>query len=147
MIALYFTRRCWSCVMFQSARSGYRGVIIGWYERCPQDENWVKTWGPFQRGTEQPFYLALIDVRDRPEGMRTLAAEENLELMQVTPRCGPFMQHPESAAAGDSGPYVSAVDASPVFHPQMDQYFDGFHEEGRHLMNDEWAVKYSEDDY
>ena len=44
---------------------GYRGVICGWWSECPADDEWVKRWGPFEKGTEQAFYRTLVHCEDR----------------------------------------------------------------------------------
>ena len=65
--------------IFRHKKWGFQGVIIGWFEVCPGDTNWAKTYGPFEDGLSQPFYRCLIDKNDRPpNGFVSIAAQENL---------------------------------------------------------------------
>jgi hemimethylated DNA binding protein len=104
--------------IFRHKKHGFRGVIVEWYESCPAPKNWQETYGPFEKGFDQPFYRTLVDTKDRPHPFMALAAEENL-----------LPLHNEDV---------------PVSHPLMDETFAGF-EEGRHIMHEEVALHFPED--
>ena len=101
--------------IFRHRKHGFRGVVVEWFETCPGDDEWFETYGPFERGREQPFYRTLVDTKDRPHPFVALAAEENLEPLDG--------------------------EALPVDHPLMDQCFSDF-DGGRHTLSDDWAQKY-----
>ena len=106
--------------VFRHRKHGFRGVVIRAWPQCPVDDDaWLEQWGPFKDGTEQAFYHTLVDVKDRPNPMVTVAAQENLEVLS-----------PE-------------VDA-PVDHPLLDRFFTDF-EHGRHVMKAEIRSLYPED--
>eukprot|EP00243_Klebsormidium_subtile_P007459 TRINITY_DN330_c0_g1_i1.p1 TRINITY_DN330_c0_g1~~TRINITY_DN330_c0_g1_i1.p1 ORF type:complete len:282 (-),score=39.29 TRINITY_DN330_c0_g1_i1:1298-2143(-) len=66
---------------------GYRGVIYGHDLECSAPEGWQQQMkiDSLPEGRKQPFYHVLVDVRDRPGGMSTYVAQENMSL-QPTPR-------------------------------------------------------------
>lgn len=59
----------------------YRGVIVGYDEKCLQDDDWIERMGvdKLERGRDQPFYHVLVDSRDRPGDQITYVAQENVE--------------------------------------------------------------------
>lgn len=44
----------------------YRGVVVGWDAQCCESEEWAEAAGVNQlpKGTKQPFYQLLVDMRD-----------------------------------------------------------------------------------
>ena len=96
--------------VFRHRRHGFRGVVVGWWPRCPEDDDseWVQTWGPFEDGTEQAFYKTLVCTRDRPAALVTVAAGENLARLPLD-------------------------EARAVEHPLLEHVFDRFNR-GRHVM-------------
>lgn len=78
--AILLTRRIVCC-------TGYRGVIYGHDLECSAPEGWQQQMkiDSLPEGRKQPFYHVLVDVRDRPGGMSTYVAQENMSL-QPTPR-------------------------------------------------------------
>jgi hemimethylated DNA binding protein len=98
--------------IFQHKKWGFRGVIIGWYEVCPNGKSWADKYGPFEHGLSQPFYVCLIDRNDRPpEGFVSIAAQENL-------------------LAIDSNEPVQHTFVSNLFQPDLVEY-------GRHVLLDD----------
>jgi hemimethylated DNA binding protein len=84
----------------QHRQRRYEGVVVGWTPSCAETEDWVAQNGvdTLPRGTRQPFYYVLVDMRDRPEPQVTYVAEENLELVvssggRAQQRGGPIV-HP-----------------------------------------------------
>lgn len=67
--------------------AGYRGVIYGHDLECSAPEGWQQQMkiDSLPEGRKQPFYHVLVDVRDRPGGMSTYVAQENMSI-QPTPR-------------------------------------------------------------
>ena len=108
--------------VFRHKKHDYRGVIVAWYAECPLDDSWVSQWGPFKDGTDQAFYQTMIDTKDRPKGLMTFAAQENLE-----PLTG---------------------DVAGVEHPLMQKLFTddppGMHA-GRHMVHEHLVKEYTED--
>lgn len=47
-------------------KCGYRGAVAGWDPQCCEDDDWMQKAGVdgLTRGTQQPFYHVLVDVRD-----------------------------------------------------------------------------------
>ena len=91
------------------------------------DDAWVAQWGPFEKGTEQPFYQTMVDTKDRERPMMTFAAQENLELV--------------SEGEGPAGDPVMRVD-----HPMMEKLFvDAPPNAGRHIVHEHLAAEYPED--
>ena len=108
--------------IFRHKKHGFRGVVVEWFEECPADQEWMDSYGPFERGTDQPFYRTLVDTKDRPQPFIALAAEENLTPLEN--------------------------ESSPVEHPYMDQVFEsgaGGFERGRHVMRPEYQERFPED--
>lgn len=85
-------------------RYGYRGVIYGHDPECSAPREWKAAMKVdlLADGPNQPFYHVLVDTRDRPGGMSTYVAQENLEV-QLQP--------------------------SPVLHPWVPKFFLGFQED------------------
>ena len=117
-----------ACVSFlpslltQSARGVVARVCCGRFEKCPVDDpKWISTWGPFERGLDQPFYRTLVDTRDRQDPMMTLAAEENLSFV-----------------------YDELDELEPVDHPFLDRLFAEF-SDGRHVLNDEHLGRFPDE--
>lgn len=54
--------------VIRHARSGYRGVVIGWDEACRASGEWVAATGAraLPHGTAQRYFYVLVDCRDRP---------------------------------------------------------------------------------
>mmetsp|Transcript_7461 Transcript_7461/g.8585 ORF Transcript_7461/g.8585 Transcript_7461/m.8585 type:complete len:234 (+) Transcript_7461:190-891(+) len=109
--------------VFRHKKYGYRGVVIAHWPQCPiEDEEerdqWLQTWGPFHDGNDQAFYSTLVDTKDRPLGFKTIAAEENLEPLDDV--------------------------ESPIEHPELDAYFDGF-EYGHHKLKKKLLDRFPED--
>lgn len=104
--------------IYRHKRWGYRGVIIDWFPECPADNEWVKTHGPFEKGTDQAFYRTLVDTADRPSPFMTLAAQENL-----IPLDG---------------------EQDPVAHPFMEMIFEDF-VQGKHILKHDMWERYPED--
>lgn len=67
--------------------AGYRGVIYGHDLECAAPEGWQQQMkiDSLPNGRKQPFYHVLVDVRDRPGGMSTYVAQENM-CVQPSPR-------------------------------------------------------------
>lgn len=78
-------------------------VIVARDEACHASAHWVSVTGTARlpRGTEQPFYTCLVDVRDRPGAAVSYVAEDNV---------GPLV-----LAAGDS--------SAAVAHPLLLRHF------------------------
>lgn len=75
---------------------GYKCAIFGWDEKCQQPEEWVAQMGvqKLKRGTVQPFYHCLVDVRDRRDAAITYVAEDNiLPVQPETPVHHPLVEH------------------------------------------------------
>ena len=104
--------------IFRHKKHGFRGVVVECFESCPADQNWSDKYGPFERGTDQPFYRTLIDTKDRPRPFMALAAEENLIPLDE--------------------------ESVPVEHPLMGELFSGF-EHGRHVLREELQAKYPDE--
>jgi hemimethylated DNA binding protein len=105
-------------MMFRHRKWGFRGTIIQWFSSCPASEAWVAQHGPFQHGAAQPFYRTLVDTRDRSPPLMTLAAEENLIVL-------------EDEATG-------------ILHPKLGELFQDF-EFGHHVLTPTMADAYRED--
>lgn len=75
----------WSAWLLASA--GYRGVIYGHDPECSAPREWKEAMKVdlLTEGPNQPFYHVLVDTRDRPGGMSTYVAQENLR-REVAPR-------------------------------------------------------------
>ncbi|KAL6785725.1 hypothetical protein ACKKBF_B01400 [Auxenochlorella protothecoides x Auxenochlorella symbiontica] len=86
-------------------RYGYRGVVAGMDPTCLASPAWMAAMrvDALSQGRFQPFYHVLVDERDRPGGVTTYVAEENL----VAPR-----------------------GVRPILHPLMDELFLGMSKEG-----------------
>lgn len=69
------------------ASAGYRGVIYGHDPECSAPREWKEAMKVdlLTEGPNQPFYHVLVDTRDRPGGMSTYVAQENLR-REVAPR-------------------------------------------------------------
>lgn len=82
-------------------RYGYRGVVYGHDPQCSAPKDWQDAMkiGLLPGGHDQPFYHVLVDMRDRPGGMSTYVAQENLVLQKC---------------------------ARPVLHPWLPKFFRGF---------------------
>eukprot|EP00299_Pterocystis_sp_00344_P012768 c6176_g1_i1.p1 GENE.c6176_g1_i1~~c6176_g1_i1.p1 ORF type:complete len:391 (-),score=96.08 c6176_g1_i1:236-1408(-) len=65
---------------------GYRGVIMSSDPTCMQPERWMKRAkvDNLPLGRHQPYYLVLVDERDRPGGLVTYVAQE-LVILQPQP--------------------------------------------------------------
>jgi len=65
-------------------RYGYRGVIYGHDPECSAPREWQEAMkiDLLSEGANQPFYHVLVDTRDRPGGMSTYVAQENLMVQQ-----------------------------------------------------------------
>jgi len=93
--------------LFVHRTLGYRGVIIGGDARCRASGAWVSSTGAARlpHGTEQRFYRALVDARDRPRATISYVAEDNIIALAAR-REAAFIIHPllrTAAAATDSG--------------------------------------------
>lgn len=102
------------------------GVVIDWHPGCPAQEDWVRQYGPFEQGLEQPFYKTLVCTLDRPRPFVALAAGENLV--------------PVAPGSKDA--------ATPVEHPLMGRIFDegAFREDvGHHMIAPAHWELFSED--
>jgi len=77
--------------VFRHARNGYRGVIYGWQNTCNEEGMILMSSGEeiTDLGSNQPFYMALIDTRDRPV-TTTVVSQQNILLQP-----GDIIQHPE----------------------------------------------------
>lgn len=66
-------------------RYGYRGVIYGHDVECSAPNEWKEAMkvDSLPEGREQPFYHVLVDSRDRPGGVSTYVAQENLALHRL----------------------------------------------------------------
>jgi len=87
--------------IFRHTKFGYRGVIYGWHDSCPEEGQTLIHSGQesIQNGPNQPFYHVLIDTRDRP-AQTSCVAEENIHL-----ESGDHIHHP------DVGLYFTAFSA------------------------------------
>jgi hemimethylated DNA binding protein len=67
-----------------------RGVIVGWDARCRASGSWISSTGVARlpHGTEQRFYRAVVDARDRPGAQVSYVAEDN-----IVPICGSEAEH------------------------------------------------------
>lgn len=134
---------------------GYRGVIIGWHTSCQASPEWMEKHGV--ENTSQPFYLCLVDTRDRPEASVAYIAQSNCELVSdaVLPAQSadapgaasnlvashPPVQVESDACAGDGGvvssaastvvPQTGALGPTDRFivHPLVSKYFVEFRPE------------------
>jgi len=123
--------------IFRHRKHGYRGVIVQWYTECPLDDEWVQRWGPFQRGRDQPFYQTMIDTKDRPRGLMTFAAEENLIPLKDRPT--------ESDADVEEAGYLCGR-LLPIEHPLFEKMFqEGSPVNGRHILQDHVQKDFPED--
>lgn len=93
---------------------GYRGVVVGWHEACKASTNWAEAnkIGLLPHGTAQPFYLVLVDVRDRPDAQVSYVAQDNVELLS-----GQGLQ-----GGGEPSPTPSCL----VSHPSIASHFASF---------------------
>eukprot|EP00245_Coleochaete_scutata_P009890 TRINITY_DN335_c0_g1_i1.p1 TRINITY_DN335_c0_g1~~TRINITY_DN335_c0_g1_i1.p1 ORF type:complete len:324 (+),score=54.17 TRINITY_DN335_c0_g1_i1:381-1352(+) len=84
-------------------RYGYRGVVYGHDPECSAPDEWQQAMkiDLLPEGRQQPFYHVLVDTRDRPGGMSTYVAQENIVIQKG---------------------------ARPVLHPWIDKFFVGFHD-------------------
>lgn len=58
---------------------GYRGVIIGWDNKCKAPAAWTKAlYGKDRTSVDKPHYLLLVDIRDRPGAQMTYVAQDKL---------------------------------------------------------------------
>eukprot|EP00271_Cylindrocystis_brebissonii_P003082 TRINITY_DN13826_c0_g1_i1.p1 TRINITY_DN13826_c0_g1~~TRINITY_DN13826_c0_g1_i1.p1 ORF type:complete len:309 (-),score=27.91 TRINITY_DN13826_c0_g1_i1:793-1719(-) len=82
-------------------RYGYRGVVYGHDPQCSAPKDWQEAMkiDLLPEGREQPFYHVLVDTRDRPGGMSTYVAQENMVLHKR---------------------------GRPVLHPWIPKFFVGF---------------------
>ena len=66
-------------------RYGYRGVVYGHDPQCSAPQDWQEAMKIelLPEGREQPFYHILVDTRDRPGGMSTYVAQENMVLHKM----------------------------------------------------------------
>jgi hemimethylated DNA binding protein len=75
-------------------------VIIAADASCRASPDWVVATGSARlaRGTSQPFYTCLVDIRDRPAAQVSYVAEENVELLLAPSAEGstavPVVLHP-----------------------------------------------------
>jgi len=78
--------------VFKHAKHGFRGVICGWYSSCPPEGYPLLASGEeiTQRGPNQPFYVALVDVRDRTQ-QTALVSDDNV----ILDNSGDVIQHPQ----------------------------------------------------
>lgn len=65
---------------FYHKKYRYRGVIFKPDPHCQLGEDLIESSGvrTLPRGADQPFYHCLVDMRDRPGGLTTYVAEENI---------------------------------------------------------------------
>lgn len=98
---------------------GYRGVIYGHDLQCSAPSEWQEAMKIelLARGQHQPFYHILVDTRDRPGGMSTYVAQENL----TVPKEG-----------------------KPVLHPWITKFFNGF-EDGTYIPGSKLRQVYPND--
>lgn len=76
---------------------GYRAIIVGMDPVCSESSSWMENAQvkKLSRGTAQPFYQVLVDVRAEPDLLVAYVAEENL-LVPDKPDKGRF-DHPYMA--------------------------------------------------
>lgn len=69
--------------VFRHRQLGYRAIIVARDETCQASARWVSSTGAARlpRGTGQPYYTALVDVRDRPDAAVSYVAEDNVGLL------------------------------------------------------------------
>ena len=82
--------------MMVHARSGFRGLIVGFDDTCRQTEEWMEAKGvdSLSRGRNQPFYHILVDERDVQSAVKQqigYVAEE--EVVRASPE-GEFPSEP-----------------------------------------------------
>lgn len=89
--------------VFRHRQYGYRAVIIARDESCHASAPWVMATGSARlpRGTAQPFYTCLVDLRDRPGAQVSYVAEDNIE--PVAPGDDAAVVHPLLAKHFASG--------------------------------------------
>jgi len=77
--------------VFRHIRNGYRGVIYGWHETCPEEGQILLASGEevTNLGSNQPFYVVLIDTRDRSQ-QTAVVSQQNILLEP-----GDVIEHPE----------------------------------------------------
>lgn len=119
--------------VFTHRQSGYRGVIIGWDERCKAGDKWVAATRSeaLPHGTEQPFYHVLVDVRDRPDARVCYVAQDNIDLLINAPAAETKIAAAAKPAASAAASSASSASASAsadlsrfiVIHPLLTRYF------------------------
>lgn len=118
--------------VFRHRTYGYKAVIIGWDTCCKASPEWVASTGTARlpRGTQQPFYHCLVDIRDRPEAQVSYVAQDNIDATFV---------------ADDEGAFNAASNV--VVHPLAAKYFSGFSTtKGYFLPNAALQNEYPRDD-
>lgn len=61
---------------------GYRGVIVGWDEKCKAPRSWIHTMHGNNPAIEKtPHYSVLVDKRDRKDIQTTYVAQENIDIV------------------------------------------------------------------
>jgi hemimethylated DNA binding protein len=119
--------------VFRHRTYGYKAVIIGWDATCKASPEWVASTGTARlpRGTNQPFYHCLVDVRDRPEAQVSYVAQDNIDML--------FDEVSDDAAA--------AAAERIVVHPLAAKYFTSFSTlKGCFLPNAALQQQYPADD-
>lgn len=103
---------------------GYRAVITRVDSECLAGPKWQATAGvsKFAHGVSQPFYTALVDVRDRPLAQVSYIPHEYAEV--VTPSSASMST--VSAAASTTSSAVADIPATMVVHPLVPMYFTEF---------------------
>eukprot|EP00850_Spirogloea_muscicola_P005345 SM000024S07807 [mRNA] locus=s24:642022:643937:+ [translate_table: standard] len=100
-------------------RYGYRGVVYGHDPECSAPQEWQEAMkiDALPKGPNQPFYHILVDTRDRPGGMSTYVAQENI-VIQKTNR--------------------------PVMHPWITRFFVGL-QDGTYVPGSKLRQVYPDD--
>jgi hemimethylated DNA binding protein len=106
--------------LFVHRTLGYRGVIIGGDARCRASGAWVSSTGAARlpHGTEQRFYRALVDARDRPRATISYVAEDNIIALAARREAG-FIVHPLLRVAGRAAA-AAATDSGSESEPEDD---------------------------
>lgn len=123
--------------VFTHARHGYRGVIIGYDSACKASPDWIASTGAasLPAGLNQPFYYALVDVRDRPGCQVSYVAQDNVRLLSSSPPSSSSTSSASSPVAAsnqqqneDHQDHTAVMDADAalsrlVIHPLVTSYF------------------------
>ena len=71
--------------IYRHKKHDYLAVIVEAHEDCRAPWEWKKRMKveELERGAHQPFYLSLVDERDRKKGEMTYVAEENVRILTL----------------------------------------------------------------